>query len=288
MKEFRQVSERSQQSSDPSKISSQQSSDLGRIILQYANTPMQYARIQKRAVQDIANGRGDIKLIISKIIYYGFLQNLMFNALQQGAFALGFGDDEITDKDEKKKTNTINGMLDSQLRGLGLAGVTVQVLKNLGIDIYKDLKEIDQNTLILYKLLEFSPAIKSKLSRFKSAAYPFDSKKRRAEVFEKGFSLDNPAYESMAKVITATTNLPLDRLYSKVENLKGAMDEETETWQSIAMVLGWPEWQIKSDKKITVPLRPKTEKQLKRKSKFKTFKVGNKSKTKTNRKSRFK
>ena len=107
-------------------------------------------------------------------------------------------------------------------------------------------------------------------------------------MFEKGFSLDNPAYESMAKVITATTNVPLDRLFSKVNNLKAAASEDAEAWQSIAMVLGWPEWQIKSDKKITVPLRPQTEKQLKRKSKFKTFKVGNKSKTKTSRKSRFK
>ena len=92
MKEFRQVSETSQQSSDPSKISSQQASDLGRAVLQFANTPMQYARIQKRAVQDIVNGRGDLKTNISKIAYYAFAQNLMFNALQNGLFALGFGD----------------------------------------------------------------------------------------------------------------------------------------------------------------------------------------------------
>ena len=289
MKEFRQISEISQQSSDPSKISSQQASDLGRVVLQFANTPMQYARIQKRAVQDLVNRRGDWKTNVSKIAYYGFLQNMMFNALQQGLFALGFGDDEIDEKEEKKITKAANGMLDSSLRGLGLAGVTVGVLKNLGIDIYERSKRKTPDFVDSYKkLLEFSPAIKSKLGKFQSAAYPFDSKKRRAEVFKKGFSLDNPAYESMAKVITGTTNLPLDRLYSKVQNLKGAMDKETETWQSIAMVLGWPEWQIKSDKKTTVPLRPQTEKQLKRKSKFKSFKVGNKSKTKTSRKSRFK
>jgi len=246
MKEFREVSEISQQSSDPSKISSQQASTLGRVVLQFANTPMQYARIQKRAVQDIVNGRGDLKTNISKIAYYGFLQNMLFNSLQQGLFALGFGDDEIDEKEEKKIIEMANGMVDSSLRGLGFAGVTVQVLKNLGIDIYdrskRDRPEYSDSYI---KLLEFSPAIKSKLSKFRGAAYPFDNKKRRAEVFEKGFSLDNPAYESMAKVVTATTNVPLDRLYSKVNNLSAAMDEETETWQSIAMVLGWPEWQIK-------------------------------------------
>jgi len=56
---------------------------------------------------------------------------MLFNALQQGVFALGFGDDEIDEKEEKKLVNAANGMLDSSLRGLGMAGVTVQVLKNL-------------------------------------------------------------------------------------------------------------------------------------------------------------
>ena len=249
MKEFRQVSEISQQSSDPSKISQQQSSDLGRMVLQFANTPMQYARIQKRAVQDIVNRRGDLKTNISKIAYYGFLQNMLFNALQQGIFALGFGDDEIDEKEEGKLIKSANGMLDSLLRGLGMAGVTVQVLKNLGIDIYdRSKKDRPEYSDSYKKLLDFSPAVKSKLGKFQSAAYPFDSKKRRTEVFEKGFSLDNPAYESMAKVVTGTTNVPLDRMYSKVNNLSAAMDQETETWQSVAMVLGWPEWQIKGKK----------------------------------------
>ena len=258
MREFREVSEISQQSSDPSKTSSQQASTLGRVVLQFANTPMQYARIQKRAVQDIVNGRGDLKTNISKIAYYGFLQNMLFNSLQQGLFALGFGDDEIDEKEEQKIIKMANGMVDSSLRGLGFAGVTIQVLKNLGIDLYdrskRDRPEYSDSYI---KLLDFSPAVKSKLTKFRGAAYPFDSKKRRAEVFEKGFSLNNPAYESMAKVVTATTNLPLDRLYSKVNNLSAAMDDETETWQSIAMVLGWPEWQIKGRQNYVEA--PKTE-----------------------------
>ena len=261
MREFREVSEISQQSSDPSKTSSQQASTLGRVVLQFANTPMQYARIQKRAVQDIVNGRGDLKTNISKIAYYGFLQNMLFNSLQQGLFALGFGDDEINEKEEQKIIKMANGMVDSSLRGLGFAGVTIQVLKNLGIDLYdrskRDRPEYSDSYI---KLLDFSPAVKSKLTKFRGAAYPFDSKKRRAEVFEKGFSLNNPAYESLAKVVTATTNLPLDRLYSKVNNLSAAMDDETETWQSIAMVLGWPEWQIKGKQNYVEAPKTKEEK----------------------------
>ena len=258
MKEFRDISEMSQQSSDPSKISSQQSSDLGRIVLQYVNTPMQYARLQKRDIQDMVNGRRmpgktlaqSNRVRASRIAYYMFLQNMIFNALQQGLFAIGFGDDDIDEKEEEKLFDAANGMLDSSLRGLGLAGVTVQVIKNLGIDIYdRSKKKRPEYSDSWIKLLEFSPAIKTKLSKLRSAAWPFDSKKRRAEIFEKGFSLDNPAYESMAKVISATTNVPLDRLYGKINNIKAAASDEAEAWQSLAMVLGWPEWQIIDDKK---------------------------------------
>ena len=64
---------------------------------------MQYARIQKRAIQDLVNGRGDAKANVSKIIYYGVVQNLIFNALQQAVFALGFGDDE----DDERKRNLL-------------------------------------------------------------------------------------------------------------------------------------------------------------------------------------
>ena len=251
--DWRAESEKSQQSSDPSKISAQQSSDLGRVILQYVNTPMQYARMQKRDIQDIVNKRAmpgktlaqSNRVRVSRIIYYAAIQNMVFNALQQGLFSLGFGDSDISDDEQKKIVNAANGMLDSSLRGLGVGGVTVQVLKNLGIDIYRrSQKDRPEYVDAWTKLLEFSPAIKSKLGRFKSAAYPFDNKQKREEVFEKGFALNNPAYESGAKVITAVTNVPVDRVISKTNNLISAFDEDTEAWMSVAMILGWPEWQL--------------------------------------------
>ena len=245
MLEWRETAEISQQSSDPSKISAQQASDLGRVILAFANTPMQYARIQKRALQDLVKGRGDAKTNVSKIIYYAVVQNLIFNALQSALFGLGFGDDEDDEKKEKMYLRTANGMLDSQLRGLGLAGATVAVIKNFLADIYeRSGRDRPEYVDSIYKLLQISPPISNKISKIRGAAWEFDSKKRRQEIFDKGFSIDNPAYEAGAKVISATTNLPLDRVYSKVNNLSAAMDQETETWQSIAMVLGWPEWQI--------------------------------------------
>jgi shikimate kinase len=266
MLEWKETAEVSQQSSDPSKISAQQASDLGRVILAFANTPMQYARIQKRAVQDLANGRGDAKTHVSKIIYYAVVQNLIFNALQSALFKLGF-DEEEDEKKEKMYLRTANGMLDSQLRGLGLAGATVAVIKNFLTDIYeRSGRKRPEYVDSIYKLLQISPPVSSKISKIRGAAWQFDSKKRREEIFEKGFSIDNPAYEAGAKVISATANIPLDRVYSKVDNISGAMSEDAETWQTIAMLAGWPKWNIMPDAKESSSFNKGNVKIKKRKS----------------------
>jgi len=257
--EFIEISEKSQQSSDPSKISQQQSSDLGRILLQFVNTPMQYARIQKADFKDLINGRGSAKEKIGRILYYGVMQNLWFNVMQQGAFALGFGDS--SDEDVENKTmDVLNGGVDSILRGIGFAGMTVSVVKNLLLDIHeRSGRDRPEYSDAWETLLEFSPAIKSKLKKIKSAGRPFDSKSGRQSMIDKGFSLDNPAYESFAKVFSATTNIPLDRLLQKVENLRDAGDDQNAMWMRIAMAAGWPKWQLQTteqrdeDKKSTNP-----------------------------------
>ena len=39
----------------------------------------------------------------------------------------------------------------------------------------------------------------------------FDSKKRRQEMMDEGFSMTNPAFLASAKVVSATTNIPFDK-----------------------------------------------------------------------------
>ena len=245
--DFREISEESQQSSRPDKISQQQASSLGRVLLAFANTPMQYGRLTKRAYQDLINGRGDRKSNISKIIYYTAVQNMIFNVLQQAVTMLGFGDDEEDDENKQEKyVDVANGMADSILRGLGIAGSAVSVAKNFLLDLYeRSGRTRPEYVDSIYKLLQFSPPISSKISKLRQAAWQFDSKKRRKEIFDKGFALDNPAYEAVGKVVSATTNLPVDRVYNKINNIDAALAEDTETWESVAMLLGWPEWQIK-------------------------------------------
>ena len=256
--EWREIAEESQQSSDPSKISSQQASDAGRLILAFQNTPMQYARLQKRAFQDLVNGRGDAKSNVSRIVYYSIVQSLIFNALQQGLFALGMGDAD-EDKKNKKYFDISNSMIDTQLRGIGIGGVALSTVKNFLLDLYeRSGRKRPEYVDAVWKLTQFSPPIGSKISRLRSAAWNVDSKKRREKIMEMGpFDIDNPAYESAAKVISAVTNIPLDRALSKYENIDAALSEEAEWWQSMAMIGGWPKWQIMPEKEYVTKRKPK-------------------------------
>ena len=246
--DFRLIAEENQQSSSPMRISQQQRSLIGRIILQFGNTQLQYVRIQKRAVQDLVNGRGDWKSNISKIVYYGAIQNLLFNALQSGlAWAL-FDDDEddeeLTEKNkEQKLERTINGAIDSQLKGLGIQGAVIAGVKNALMTIAKEAdKRSPKFEEALDDLLSIAPALGSKIRKLKSAARTVSW--NRKEIKEKGFSMDNPAYLAGAQVISAAFNIPLDRAVMKMNNMRNILNPATENWQKVALALGWSGWDV--------------------------------------------
>ena len=267
--DFRETAEESQQSSRADRISMQQASPLGRVVLAFANTPAQYARIIKKASSDLKNGRGDAKTNISKIIYYGFAQNLIFNALQQALFAVGFGDEETEDKEkEKKYINIANGMLDSILRGSGIGGAVVSVGKNAVIKLVKELeKDRPKIQNVAAEVLKISPPISAKYSRLVQAGKSYDWNKD--EMREKGLSLDNPAFLAGGNVLSALTNIPLDRAIKKANNVVAATSQDLETWERLALLGGWQEWElgIKKEKK---------NKKKKKKSIFKSKKFNTK------------
>jgi len=272
--DFKEISEESQQSSRTDKISQQQASNLGRVVLAFANTPMQYARLQKKAILDLANGRGDWRTNTSKIVYYGFVQNVIFNAIQSAIFGLAFSDDE--DQQEKllsKSGRIANGMADSLLRGTGFAGATVSAVKNAALKIASESeKSRPKYSKAVLDLISVSPTIGSKVKKLSSAA-----KSAEYGAFnDMEFSLDNQAYMALANVISATTNIPADRALKKMQNVEGSLDESYEYWERIAMAGGWSDWELglesESDKKQPTRKLVKRKKTGKRKFKQRKFK----------------
>jgi hypothetical protein len=256
--DFSKTSDESQQSSDPSLVSMQQASSLGRLVLAFQNTPQQYMRLTKKAARDLINGRGDWKTNVSKIVYYTTVQNLVFSALQSALFATlpGFDDDEeeesvLEKKKDDKIFRIINSMTDTVLKGSGLYGAIISTLKNIAMEYSKQEEKgykADHAETVL-QAASISPPMGSKLRKLYSA-----TKTARFEkdvIAERGWSATidgkvnlSPKYALAGSIASGFANIPLDRIVDEVNSLSEALDDRNTKFQRIALGLGWKTWDV--------------------------------------------
>jgi hypothetical protein len=267
--DFSSIAEETQQSADPMLISSQQASVLGRLVLAFQNTPMQYTRLIKKAGQDLINRRGNPMTNISKIIYYGFIQNLIFSTLQNAMFALlpGFDDEEEEFKTDKERdkyfekeqrredgkiARTLNSMVDTLLRGSGLAGAVASTIKNVVMEYseQKDKSPIEkENADIIIAALNISPPIGSKVRKINNFLQTEEFE--RDVIAERGFDVTidgkfqlSPSYDMVGELSSAIFNLPLDRAIDEVNAITEALDSRNTSWQRLALAMGWRQWDV--------------------------------------------
>jgi hypothetical protein len=265
--DFSMITDQSMQSADPMYVSKQQTTGLGRLVLAFANTPMQYNRMIRKASLDLVNRRGDWKTNISKIIYYGALQNLLFSALQAALFLPFEEEDEETiakmseeqrkeydklkKKQDDKAINILNGMVDTVLRGSGITGALIATIKNTVME-YKKQEEKKMFADHAYTLLAaagISPPISSKARKIygihRIRKFEKDVIEERGwEITRDGRLNLSPNYSIVGNAVVATTNVPLDRLFEKVDNLSEALDSRNTNLQRAALALGWKEWEL--------------------------------------------
>jgi len=183
-------------------------------------------------------------------------------------FAMLF-DDQDEDYVNKKQERVANTMVDGLLRGVGVTGATISAIKN-GIIRFMHENDKDYNADYMnavVDMINISPTIGSKVRKLKSAG---DTYKWNKEVMkEMGLDIDNPALHAIGNVVSATTNIPLDRLVTKINNLKGASDAELAVWQRIAQFMGYNRWDLGMDKPVAViEAKEKIKEKKKEKAKF--------------------
>ena len=239
------ASEPVQQSSDPALISKEQASILGRMVLAFQNVTMQYSRRMKKAIIDLAKRRGDFKTNVSRILYYGFVQNVVFNALQSALFALSFDDDLDEEKKYNKQVRVANGMSDSLLRGLGVPGAVVSTAKNVVMEYYKQNAKgfRGDQAYTLIQAFNVSPPIGSKARKLYSASQTEKFNKKIIPEMSL-FDISNPRWQSIGTAVEAFTNVPMGRAVQKLNNIKQALSEDHETWQRISLMLGYNTWDV--------------------------------------------
>jgi hypothetical protein len=98
---------------------------------------------------------------------------------------------------------------------------------------------------LAYEILQVSPPIDSKLTKLRQTGAAFDY--NMWEIKNRGLALDNPALMAGARGTTAITNIPLDRLVVKAQNMQNALNSDLETWQRVASALGWQGWELDID-----------------------------------------
>jgi len=252
--DFRVIAEETQQSARPDMISQQQASVLGRIILAFQNTPMQYTRLMKKATLDLINGRGDAKANISRIVYYGAVQNIIFYSLQTALFAMLFGDDEDDEEFfDKKRERVLNGSVDSVLRGMGIQGAIVSTLKNMARTFYKEQQKTfnkDESAVIM-EMINLSPPLGIKLRQIRNAERTIRWNKDLIEEVPY-YNLKNPVWEAGFSTVQGLTNIPLARMHQKVTNVSEAFGEDIAAWQRLALMMGWTTWNLGIEKRTSL------------------------------------
>ena len=242
--DFQEISEETQQSSRPDLISNQQAGPLGRIILPFQNTPMQMTRLLKKANSDMVNFRGDFKSNISRILYYGAIQNVIFGTLQSGLAWGMFGDDR-EEVFNKKSIKVLNGAFDTIMRGTGIYGAAFTTLKNTYMQ-WRAQRKKDygrrEDWRIAVEMANFSPPIGSKFRKVMNAIKTEEYNRGVSE--ELGFRIENPNVYAVASAVEGLTNFPLARAINKANNIEEALTGNHETWQRTAMIMGWSKWSV--------------------------------------------
>ena len=252
--DFQTIAEATQQSARPDMVSQQQASPLGKIVLAFQNVTSQFNRIGKKAFLDIKNRRitpgnttqlqSDISNF-SRIMYYFAMQNLIFYTLQTALFALMFDDNEDDEDLLKKKEYIINGSLDSILRGSGIFGAGVATLKNMYIKFseQRQKKYNPDESAVLMEFLNLSPPLGIKARKIVNAEKTLNYNMDVIKEMEL-FDIDNPVWSAVTNVIEGVTNIPVNRLYRKTQNVQEALNNENTALQRVLMFLGWSQYNL--------------------------------------------
>ena len=287
--DFQEIAEETQQSAREDKVSMQQASWVGKIILNFQNVTSQYNRIAKRSFLDLKNRRiskgykdqrtSDLANI-SRIAYYLAIQNLIFYGLQSAIFAAMFDDEEegLSEEEkqkrkkvlDKKSERIINGTIDSILRGSGMFGAIISVLKNMAIK-FEDERNKDYNhdeSAVLMEALNLSPVVGIKARKIVIAEKTMNYDKDLINYMDT-WDIDNPAWQANFAYTEAVTNAPLAKTHSKIQNVRDAIELETTMLNRILMFFGFSKYNLGVEENIEMQMLEKKAKEAKKSKKKK-------------------
>jgi hypothetical protein len=235
MRDWREKADETQQSARADLISQQQASVGGRIFLSFQNVTMQYTRMAKKMFIDIKNKRRVKKpdgtfeslnrsrsIQAGRIGMYMGYQHFIFQGLQQGILALMWNEDDENEVPVKRKVDYLNGVIDAIMRGMGILGGVLSVIKNIALETYRGNQYRAQQNI-----LSVSPGLKSKYTKAQKIIRGLD----KGEISD--LLIEGPSF---------VYGLPTDRVVKLIDQIGYGFDlygREYENYQRIMLLLGW-------------------------------------------------
>ena len=98
------------------------------------------------------------------------------------------------------------------------------------------------HTYTIIEAVNLSPPLGSKIRK---GYQGIQTLKYEKDVIDaRGFNLDSPIYSVAGAFIEGGTNIPLLRAVNILTNAYAALDARHQTWQRVAMALGWNSWDL--------------------------------------------
>jgi len=209
---------------------------------------------------------------LSKILYYGAVQNVVFYSLQTALFAVMFDDDEDEDQIIKKKERVIQGTIDSILRGTGIYGAVASTLKNMIIK-FREQREKKYNkdeSAVLMEALNLSPVVGIRARGIVNTEKTLNYNMPVIKEMET-FDIDNPMWSAVTNVIQVA-GFPANRMYQKTINVRNSLDNRYTGFQRALFFSGFTTWSLglgdtEKMENIKQDIKDKKKKEKKRKKK---------------------
>ena len=196
------------------------------------------------------------------MFYLFAIQNVIFYSLQTALFAALF-DDEEDNKEffTNKRERLINGSIDSVLRGSGFIGAAISTLKNMGIKFAEQRGKTynpDESAVIL-EMFNLSPPLGIKARKIVNAEKTLQYNKKVIQNMDL-LDLDNPVWSAVTSYTEAITNVPVNRLHNKTQNVRQSLNNQNTAFERLFMFLGWSQYNLGIENKEIEAIKKQVKK----------------------------
>ena len=123
-------------------------------------------------------------------------------------------------------------------------------MKNVAIAFarQRDVNYNPDESAVLMEALNLSPVLGIKGRKITNAEKTLNYNKGVIEEMST-FDIDNPQWSATTNYVEMATNVPLNRLYNKTQNVRQALNNDHSNWERTLMFLGWSQYNLNLENK---------------------------------------